>query len=186
MLSNYMRLLVACFIGSAAATVIMYYAFPFNINRSVFAMTFFYAVTSAVGLILVRTARAVIRDLFYAIDCGRLVGRKDVSRILVYGSGLRYRTFRRELVRTTAANDRIIVGLIDDDILLRGHFIGGIKVLGTLMEAPEIINEVNADALVIACEVTPEWMKVVKKTLGPTGIKVTYFSFDESAVDCGK
>ena len=54
------------------------------------------------------------------------------------------------------------------------------------MEAPEIINEVNADAFVIACEVTPEWMKVVKKTLGPTGIKVTYFSFDESAVDCGE
>jgi len=186
MLSNYMRLLVACFIGSAAATVVLYYAFPITMSRPVFAMTFFYAVTSAVGLILVRTVRALIRDLFYAIDCSRLVGRKDVSRILVYGSGLRYRTFRRELVRTAAANDRIIVGLIDDDILIRGHYIGGIRVLGTLMEAPEIINEVNADAFVIACAVTPEWMKVVKKTLAPTGIKVTYFSFAESAVDCGK
>ena len=56
------------------------------------------------------------------------------------------------------------------------------KVLGTLMEAREIINEVNADAVVIACEVSPEWMKVVRKMLEPTGVKVTHFSFNETKV----
>ena len=109
-------------------------------------------------------------------------GRKDVSRILVYGAGLRYRSFRRELVRTASANDRIIVGIIDDDILLRGRYIGGIRVFGTLMQAPEIINEVNADAVVIACEVSGEWMKIVRQTLEPTGVRVTHFHFGEDVV----
>ena len=146
------------------------------------AITLFYAMLSTVGIVMTRTIRNVVRDLFYAIDCGRLVGRKDVSRILVYGSGLRYRTFRRELVRTTAANTRIIVGLIDDNLLIRGQYIGGVKVLGTLMEAREIINRVNADTVVVACEISPDWMKIVRKTLEPTGVKITYFSFSETEV----
>ena len=140
------------------------------------AVTFVYAVASFVALLVVRSARGLVRDLFYAIDCSRLKGRDDVSRILVYGSGLRYRAFRRELVRTTAANDRMIVGLIDDDVFLRGRFIGGIKVLGTINEAERIIAETKADAVVIACEFSDEWLNVVKQILAPTGVRVSRFS----------
>ena len=74
------------------------------------------------------------------------------------------------------------MGLIDDDIVLRGKYIGGIKVLGTLMEAPGLIREMNADAVVIACEVSDEWLKVVLNTLRPTGVKVTHFNFSEKEV----
>ena len=102
--------------------------------------------------------------------------------MLVYGAGLRYRAYRREFVRKTTANDRIIVGLLDDDILLRGQYIGGIKVYGTLMEAPEIINRVNADAVVIACEISDSWLKIVRQTLEPTGVKITHFNFTEKEI----
>ena len=74
------------------------------------------------------------------------------------------------------------MGLIDDNLLIRGQYIGGVKVLGTLMEAREIINRVNADTVVVACEISPEWMKIVRKTLEPTGVKITYFSFSETEV----
>lgn len=183
MLSNYIRLIVACLIGSVLGSVVIYYLPGSDHSVSLKAVTLFYATLSTIGIVMTRTFRNVVRDVFYAIDCGRLVGRKDVSRILVYGSGLRYRTFRRELVRTTAANTRIIVGLLDDNLLMRGQMIGGVKVLGTLMEAREIINRVNADAVVVACEVKPEWMKIVRQTLAPTGVKITYFSFSETEVE---
>ena len=62
------------------------------------------------------------------------------------------------------------------------QYIGGVKVLGTLMEAREIINRVNADTVVVACEISPDWMKIVRKTLEPTGVKITYFSFSETEV----
>ena len=182
MLSNYMRLVVACMFGAVLGSVVIYYL-PGSVHKvPLKAITLFYAMLSTVGIVMTRTIRNVVRDLFYAIDCGRLIGRKDVSRILVYGSGLRYRTFRRELVRTTAANTRIIVGLIDDNLLIRGQYIGGVKVLGTLMEAREIINKVNADTVVVACEISPEWMKIVRQTLAPTGVKITYFTFSETEV----
>ena len=76
----------------------------------------------------------------------------------------------------------MIVGIIDDDILLRGQQIGGIRIEGTLLDAPEIINRLNVDAVVIACVVTPEWLEIVRKTLAPTGVKVTLFSFSETEV----
>ena len=181
--SNYLRLTIACVLGSALASVFVYYAPGLHGDGHLKAFALAYAATAALSLISIRFVRALVRDLFYAIDCSKLKGRKDVSRVLVYGAGLRYRTFRRELVRTTAANDRIIVGLLDDDILLRHQYIGGIRILGTLRQAPEIIKEVNADTVVIACVVTPEWMKVVKKTLEPTGVKVTVFKIGEEELD---
>ncbi len=178
MASNFARILLACIFGSAIGSIAIYYAPGVHVEH-LKATTIIYAATGTVAIVMVRLSRGLVRDLFYALDCNRLKARKDVSRILVYGSGLRYRAFRRELVRTASANTRIIVGLIDDDLLLRGQYIGGVKIMGTLAQAPEIINALNADAVVIACEVKPEWLKIVLDTLRPTGVKVSHFTFKE-------
>ena len=179
--SNYVRLLVACLLGSVAGSVFVYY-WPTTTPVRVNAMTVAYAVGSFSLLATLRVIRGLVRDLFYAIDCSRLRNRKDVSRILVYGAGLRYKSFRRELVRTTSANDRMIVGLLDDDASLRGKRIGGIRIYGSIDNAPEIINALNVDAVVIACVISDDWLKVVKDILAPTGVKVTLFSFSEKPV----
>ena len=181
MISNFARLFLACCFGSVIGSVAVCYA-PMIVPTQLKTMTLGFALTSFVLLVSVRLVRSVVRDLFYALDCARLKARKDVSRILVYGAGLRYRTFRRELVRTTSANHRMIVGILDDDRLLRGHFIGGIQVLGTLDEAPEVINRVNADAVVIACVVPDERLAEIRRVLAPTGVKLTVFSFGEREI----
>ena len=179
--SNFVRLFVACILGSVAGSVFVYY-WPSTVPTRINAMTFAYAVISFSALLALRVFRGFVRDLFYALDCSRLKGRKDVSRILVYGAGLRYKSFRRELVRTTSANERMIVGLLDDDVYLKGKYIGGIRIYGTINDAPEVINALNADAVVIACVISDEWLKVVKDILAPTGVKVTMFSFSETPV----
>ena len=178
LLSNYVRMLIACAAGAVAGSVFIYYWPSLSVAR-LKAFTILYWALTFVALSSVRMVRGVVRDIFYALDCARIVGRKDVSRILVYGAGLRYRSFRRELVRRASGNNRIIVGMLDDDVCLRGRYIGGIKVLGTINQAPEIITEVNADAVVMACEAPEAWMRVVRKILEPTGVKVSVFSFSE-------
>lgn len=179
--SNYVRLFLACAFGSVAGSVFVYY-WP---SLSIFqlkAMTLAYAVVAFTALLVLRAFRGLVRDVFYAVDCSRLVARKDVSRILVYGAGLRYQAFRRELVRTTAANDRIIVGLLDDNVYLKGRYIGGIRVCGTINDAPSVVNALNVDAVVVACQVSDDWLKVVREILRPTGVKLTLFSFSETAI----
>ena len=179
MASNFSSLFSACALGSIISGAVVFFAFELDGEITV-AYTAAYALSIFFMLSLLRVIRPAVRDLFYSISCARLKGRKDVSRVLVYGSGLRYRAFRRELVRSAAANTRIIVGLLDDDLLLKGHYIGSLKVLGGINDAPEIINAVNADAVVIACEIEDEWKKVVMDILRPTNVKVTHFSFSET------
>ena len=179
--ANFVWLFLACAAGSLAGSIGIYYA-PQIETPEIIGATLLYPLLCFVFLSTVRIFRPLVRGVFYTLDCSRLKARKDVSRILVYGAGLHYRSFRRELVRRTSANDRIVVGLLDDDILLRGQYIGGAKVLGTLMEAPEIVNRVNADAVVIACEVTDDWLKVIRETLAPTGVKITHFNFTEKEI----
>ena len=179
--ANFVWLFLACAAGSLAGSIGVYYA-PQIETPEIIGATLLYPLLCFVFLSTVRIFRPLVRGVFYTLDCSRLKARKDVSRILVYGAGLRYRSFRRELVRRTSANDRIIVGLLDDDILLRGQYIGGVKVLGTLMEAPEIVNSVNADAVVVACEVSDDWLKVIRETLAPTGVKITHFNFTEKEI----
>ena len=186
MTSNFARLFVACGFGAVVGIVGVYYA-PGLMDddilvSEVFGAMLVYFLSSFVLLAAFRLVRPVVRDFFYSLDHMRLRERKDVSRVLVYGAGLRYRAFRRELVRSSLANSRIIVGILDDDILLRGRYIGGILVLGTLLEAPEIVNRVNADAVVIACDISDEWLKVVRETLGPTGVRITHFRFSETEI----
>ena len=176
--ANYMRLLLACGFGTMLSSAIVYY-FPFDFHRSTAAFTVLYATLSFIALAIVRSIRPFARDMFYAIDCSRIVARKDVSRILVYGAGLRYQAFRREFVRKASRNTSVIVGLIDDDIFLRGQYVGDVKVYGPISEAPEIINRLNADTVVIACEVPESWLKVVKETLAPTGVRLRMFEFKE-------
>ena len=179
--SNYLRMLLACVLGAIAGSVFVYY-WPSTESLHIKAITFVYAVASFTALLAVRSVRGLLRDLFYAIDCSRMKSRKDVSRILVYGSGLRYRAFRRELVRTTAANDRMIVGLIDDDVYLRGRYIGGIKVFGTINDARSVIAETGADAVVIACDISDDWLKVVREIIEPMGVRLSRFSFSEMEI----
>ena len=177
--SNYVRLFLACAFGSVAGSVFVYY-WPSLSLFQLKAMTLAYAVATFTALLALRVFRGVARDLFYAIDCSRIRGRKGVSRVLVYGSGLRYQAFRRELVRTTAANDRMVVGILDDNVCLKGRYIGGLRVCGTINDAPSVISALGADAVVIACQVSDEWLKVVREILRPTGVKLSLFSFSET------
>ncbi len=181
MLSNYLRLAAACILGSIIAQIIIYYVPSLEeLNATPFAIE--YAAVTTLFVIFGRAFRPCVRDLFYAMDCSRILANKGSSRIIVYGAGLRYRAFRRELVRSAARNSRVIVGIMDDDILLHGHFIGGIRVMGSLMQAKEIIAATHADTVVIACELKPGWLAVVKQTLAPLGVKVIQFDYSEKDV----
>lgn len=179
--SNYLKLFIGCMAGSIAGSVILYYiddAFePF-----ILPLGFFHAVLSFLGLLGVRVARAIARDVFYALDCSRLVGRRDVTRILVYGAGLRYRAFRRELVRSALENTRIIVGIVDDDILLKGRYVGGLRVLGPSRDIPEIVERFNIGSMVVTCDIGDEKLAVLRDIARSSGISLGKFTIGESPV----
>ena len=139
-----------------------------------------YFALSVLALCGIRLLRLIARDIFYNLDHGRLKERPGTSRVVVYGAGLRYGTFRRELVRSSSRNERVIVGLLDDDILLRGLYVGGQRVEGTLDQAKEVLARLRADAVVIACVLTPERLALARKIFAEAGVKVTLWRCEES------
>ena len=181
MSSNYARLLFACIVGGIVGSAAIYYSPAYNYQLK--AMTVMYPLVSFIALSLLRNLRMIIRDSFYNLDCSRLRKNGAASRILVYGSGLRYRAFRRELVRTASENDRIIVGIVDDNLLLRGQYIGGVKIFGPLNMLEAIIEKTKADALVIACDLSPERLDAVSRKLALTNLKVSRFYLNEKQLD---
>lgn len=181
MFSNYFRLMLACAAGAVAGGVGVLLSSGLS-GKHVVPATLLYFSLSFVLVSAIRVLRPAFRDLFYAIDCSQLKARRDVSRILVYGAGLRYRAFRRELVRRTSENTRIIVGIIDDDQFLQGRYIGRIRVAGTLDNAHEIVDELNVDSVVITCKLDEERLRRAKEVFASCGVKVTNFIFCEKEV----
>ena len=181
-ISNYCRLFIAAAFGAIIGTLGVYFAPGLSIYKLRVSFPLFVLIPFC-GFAAIRFLRPLIRDVLYALDSNRLMQRKDVSRILVYGAGLRYSAFRRELVRhTTSGNRRIIVGILDDDPLLHGQYIGGIQVKGTINDASKVIRDLNVDTVVIACDFDQRWMKIVMELLRPTGVKVTVFGFSEEEI----
>ena len=178
-LSNYVRLVMAVVIGTGLAVATIEFAqLP---HSNLFMFSCLYVALAILALVATRVLRAVVRDFFYALDSGHLSDASGSVRTVVYGAGLRYRAFRRELVRSVGndANRRVIVGLLDDDMLLRNQYIGGIRIFGTLEQAPTILPRLKADLVVIACKMTPARRAAAHRILSACNIPVVEWTFAE-------
>ena len=174
-----MRLVLAVVLGTGIAVAVIEFAqLP---HSSLFMFSCLYMTLAILALVATRVLRAVVRDFFYALDSGHLSDSSGSVRTVVYGAGLRYRAFRRELVRSVGndANRRVIVGLLDDDTLLRNQYIGGIRIFGTLEQAPTILPRLKADLVVIACQMTPERRADAHRILSACKIPVVEWTFEE-------
>ena len=183
-ISNYVRLVAACFVGTfgGAAALILFH-FP---HRNLLAFSLLFFALSSLALCGVRLVRPVLRDLFYALDGGRLADDPSASRVVVYGAGLRYAMFRRELVRSASRSRRVVVGLLDDDVLLRGLYIGGQRVHGTLAQAKAVLARLRADAVVIACVLSPERLARARRIFAEAGVRVSVWSWAEEEILPGR
>ena len=176
MVVNYMRLFAACILGSLGGAVLAILA-AVALPR-ISAFTALFCSSSILLAMSVRFVRVAVRDIFYAI--GRVRLRDSTStRVIAYGAGLRYSAFRRELIRGTGLDTRLLVGLLDDDPLLVGRYIGGLRVYGPLHTAEKAVAELKADEIVITCQVSPARAAEIAAYLKPLGVSVSIWSCAE-------
>ena len=176
--SNYVRLIAAIFVGTAVGVALtVFLGFP---RDRFISLAFLFAAMSSLALAAVRMLRELVRDAFYAVDRVRIASSPDVSRILVYGGGIRFRAFRRELVRASGSSRRIIMGIVDDDFLIKNQFIGGTRIFGRASDAAAIIKELQIDTVVIACKLSPEKLARRAAFFKSLGVKVTLWSCEET------
>ena len=175
---NYLRLLCACVFGSVFAAFVLYYS-PVAVNVPPLRFSSLFTFVCFVAFLGVRFVRPVVREVVFLIGCMHLRNSKNAVRVLVYGAGLRYRAYRRDLVRSVVDNDRVVVGLLDDDRMLHGKYIGDVKVLGGIRQLPEVMAKTKADAIVVTCELSGKKHEIMQ-ALVPAGVKITYFEIGEN------
>ena len=117
-----------------------------------------------------------------AVERRVLMDNPGTEKALAYGGGLRFRALLREMAQRSGSNERVIVGIIDDDINLRGRIIAGYKVLGVSDELPALVRAYRADALVITCEVDDERQRVIAGNARALGLRVMLWSCGEQSL----
>ena len=178
--SDFFRLMMASLLGTAIGTAAIFFMNIAVLRLESLAIIYF--ALASLGLIWWRALRGIVRDIFYFLGRLQLEGRSDVERILVYGAGLRFRSYRRELVRATGNTRRLIVGILDDDILLKGHRIGNIRVFGTLRDAPAIIQDHKIETVVITCLMSEARRRHIAEVCREAGAKVLLWNCEEREI----
>ncbi len=73
----------------------------------------------------------------------------QAKRVLVVGAGAGARALMTQIKKEDRA-DILVVGFVDDDSKKRGVSIGGVQVLGTLADIPDIIQSTHIDQVLIS------------------------------------
>ena len=181
--TDFARLFVSVLLGTGFSAAIVIFSGRFVPH--LVAVSFLFCGLSFFPMAGFRIFRSIARDAFFAVECMRLGSDSSAERILVYGAGLRFRAFRRELVRSFGRNRRVIAGIIDDAPVLRKRLVSGIPVLGTIAAAKKLVREHRIDSVVIAAQLPQRRLKAVLRLLSETGVKVSLWSCEETILSPG-
>ncbi len=120
-----------------------------------------------------------VRVVMQIVERRILLEKPETMKILAYGGGLRFRSYLRELAERSGQNDRVIVGIIDDDLHLRGRTIAGHEVLGGFQDIGEWVVTHQINGLVITSLLPPERQAQVVKRMKELGVKVSVWACEE-------
>jgi len=130
----------------------------------------------------VRLVRDSIRGVMQILERRILLEKPETLRILAYGGGLRFRSYARELTERSGLNDRVIIGIVDDDLHLKGRIIAGHTVFGGFSEISDLIAAHRIDGVIITCLMPPEKQALVVRTLENVGVLVSIWACDEKSL----
>ncbi len=138
-----------------------------------------YALLAQVPVMGVRLVGPLARELLALIERKVLLERGDAQRLLACGGGERFGLFIRDRRTQTGRNDRVIVGVLDDDMNLRGMFVHGYPVRGMLDDLPRVAAEQRATAVVITALLPAARRGQVVALARQAGIPVTEWVIEE-------
>jgi len=148
-------------------------------EAELFRFALLFAALSVFPIVGIRLWRDSIQGVMQIMERRILLEKPETIRVFVYGGGLRFRSYTREMSIISGRNDRVILGIIDDDINLKGRIIAGYTVLGGVGNLKDLVSEWRADALVITCLLSPEKQTQVVRIAESLGILVSVWACEE-------
>lgn len=156
-----------------------------EVGRSLFLLVLLFAGTAITCIVATRVFLRVLQDILVITSRHPMLsGKKDLYNTLVYGAGNTCTLFlrRRSCDYPQIADNRRIVGLIDEDSNLHGRLVYGYKVLGGLDALPEIADKYQVREIVLAATIKPENQSRLLKMAGDLGVAVCEWNITEKQI----
>lgn len=144
--------------------------------------TLHFAVFAVFPLLGIRLLRDYFKGAMQFLERRILLEKPATKRLLAYGGGLRFRSFMRELTERSGLNDRIVVGIVDDDLHLKGRIIGGLTVLGGFPELGAIVAENRIGEVIITCLMSPDRLAETVAALKALGVTASVWACEEKVL----
>ncbi len=146
-------------------------------GSALFALHF--ATFSVFPLAGIRLLRDSAQGAMQALERRMLLEKPTTRRFLAYGGGLRFRSYLRELAAQSGRNDRVIIGVIDDDLQFKGRVIAGHTVFGDRADLCAVVDEHRIDGVIITCLLSSEKQAEVVASLKAKGVLVSVWACEE-------
>jgi UDP-N-acetylmuramyl pentapeptide phosphotransferase/UDP-N-acetylglucosamine-1-phosphate transferase len=141
--------------------------------------TLLFGTQAMIPLCAIRLWRDSVSGLTQALERKILLKKPGAQRLLAYGGGIRFRSYLRELRVRPGLNDRVIIGVIDDDLNLRGRIISGHRVIGGFDRLNEWLLQQQVDGVIITCLMDEEKQARVVRVLSEAGLRVLLWACEE-------
>ncbi|HMP72038.1 MAG TPA: hypothetical protein PKE55_02135 [Kiritimatiellia bacterium] len=135
----------------------------------------------------VRAALRVVQDIFHWRFRGGFGAKGSVPRALVCGAGYRTTLFLREMSFRHPGQKQVdIIGLVSSDAAIRGHYVHGVKVLGSLEETASLVAREGIDCVYLVDEMDEVEERTLVANLSGLGIRLIRWRVEEAEVDRGR
>ena len=134
-------------------------------------------------LVGLRVARECLSSIVYVIEKFMIRDREDTEKVLVYGGGVKFGLYLHDLISRAGSSNMVIVGLIDDDINLKGRIIAGYQVLGDSDHIFDLVKESGATRIVITCDTTDDMMQWILNEFAESDVTVSEWRCMEKSLN---
>ena len=148
-------------------------------GTEVFRFALLFGALAVFPICAIRLWRDSVRGVVHILERKILLDKPETMRLLAYGGGLRFRAYLRELGERSGMNDRVILGVIDDDINLAGRIVAGHRVIGGLGNLKEWMAGQRVDGVIITCLMDPEKRKSLTRELVEMRLNVLIWDCEE-------
>lgn len=136
-----------------------------------------------IGFLLgLRLSFEVMRESLAAIERLTLLDQANTVHIVACGGGERLHLFLRESRTHVGQNSRVVIGILDDDINLRGRLIFGYPVLGSFDELPAIAAKRRIDLVLLTAELSAVRRQRLIALARQAGLPLREWAFTEQPV----
>ena len=168
----------AVFMGSVIGAGLMWLLCE-KTGPEVFRFALLFGALAVFPISAIRLWRDSVNGVVQILERNVLLDKPETKRLLAYGGGLRFRAYLRELSERSGMNDRVILGVIDDDINLVGRIIAGHRVIGGLDKLNGWMMGQRVDGVIITCLMDHERREHVARELAGLGLRVSLWECEE-------